>query len=581
MNIQQTKDFKEIIDSLDTGYYKEKNEQLEKEINNIMMGRPRLEGINDFVSSKIVPQNEREKEINKLKNKIKDNREKSRELGIALNELKTSADKLEQLAKQDTLTRELESLLKYWRSDEMEKSDIFNENKKEYMKLYSKTNKKLTESKHKISKEMYKAIKKNYRERAHKVFDRYQSIENALKDNGTKKVDGYTAGFRIFVETKDKYNGFFDKLDQLGVKTDIINYAHSQIHNKSNSNALTWEGKEAFDKLKNIEKAEETKIEIKGGLSKLRQIKEKYTKIVELSRETWYVDQIVSAFKDTDIAKTEMYIGLQDLIREQERELYKLSSEADKLYEKTGLQDKIDLVAQLEELYAKTEELKIKIEKLKDNGKFSEAQIYEQEYFKLRYEMIKILRENPDLDNPKYNIDIKNIIKKEMELLEPEIKKDAVVVEEVNTKVDSQVVVEEKIESKPLEVEKQEEKVEPVKETNNLTEKFELEPNLQIFRTMHYQNYMKEKVLNSDLGKLSFSDYLQTVAPNLTQLIKIEQERENVARTIYRQYLIYYSSLEDKQLAMSFEEYTVRNHNFSNIDVPIEHEEEYKGMMRR
>lgn len=581
MNIQQTKDFKEIIDSLDTGYYKEKNEQLEKEINNIMMGRPRLEGIHNFISSKIVPQNEREKEINKLKNKIKDNREKSRELGIALNELKTSADKLEQLAKQDTLTHELESLLKYWRSDEMEKSDIFNENKKEYMKLYSKTNKKLTESKHKISKEMYKAIKKNYRERAHKVFDRYQSIENALKDNGIKKADGYTAGFRIFVETKDKYNGFFDKLDQLGVKTDIINYAHSQIHNKSNSNALTWEGKDAFDKLKNIEKAEETKIEIKGGPSKLRQIKEKYTRIVELSRETWYVDQIVSAFKDTDIAKTEMYIGLQDLIREQERELYKLSSEADKLYEKTGLQDKIDLVAQLEELYAKTEELKIKIEKLKDNGKFSEAQIYEQEYFKLRYEMIKILRENPDLDNPKYNIDIKNIIKKEMELLEPEIKKDAVVVEEVNTKVDSQVVVEEKIESKPLEVEKQEEKVEPVKETNNLTEKFELEPNLQIFRTMHYQNYMKEKVLNSDLGKLSFSDYLQTVAPNLTQLIKIEQERENVARTIYRQYLIYYSSLEDKQLAMSFEEYTVRNHNFSNIDVPIEHEEEYKGMMRR
>lgn len=580
MNIQQTKDFKEIIDSLDTGYYKEKNEQLEKEINNIMMGRPRLEGINDFVSSKIVPQNEREKEINKLKNKIKDNREKSRELGIALNELKTSADKLEQLAKQDTLTRELEMLLKYWRSDEIEKSDIFKENKKEYMKLYSKTNKKLTESKHKISKEMYKTIKKNYRERAHKVFDRYQSIENALKDNGIKKADGNTAGFRIFVETKDKYNGFFDKLEQLGVKTDIINYAHSQIHNKSNSNALTWEGKDAFDKLKNIEKAEETKIEIKGGLSKLRQIKEKYTKIVELSRETWYVDQIVSAFKDTDITKTEMYIGLKELIREQERELYKLSSEADKLYEKTGLQDKIDLVAQLEELYAKTEELKIKIEKLKDNGKFSEAQIYEQEYFKLRYEMIKFLRENPDLDNPKYNIDIKNIIKKEMELLEPEIKKESVKIEQENTKVESQVV-EEVIEAKPIEVEKQEEKVEPVKETNNLTEKFELEPNLQIFRTMHYQNYMKEKVLNSDLGKLSFSDYLEINAPHLTTLINVEKERESVARTIYRQYIIYYSSLEDKQLAMSFEEYTVRNHNFSNIDVPIEHEEEYKGMMRR
>ena len=581
MNIQETKDFKEIIDSLDTGYYKEKNEQLEKEINNIMMGRPRLEGIHNFVSSKVVPKNEREKEINKLKNQIKDNREKSRELGIAINELKTSADKLEQLAKQDILTHELNSLLKHWRSNEMEKSNIFNENKKEYLKLYSKTDKKIDESKHKISKEMYKIIKKNYRERAHKVFDRHQSIENALKDNGIKKADGYTAGNRIFGETKEKYTGFFERLSQLGVKIDTINYAHTQIHSEDKSKSLTWEGKDAFNKLKNIEKAEKTKIEIKGGPSKLRQIKEKYIEIVELSRETWYVDQIVSAFKDTDITKTEMYMGLKDLIREQERELYKLSSEVDKLYEKTGLQDKMDLVEQLEELYAKTEELKSKIENLKDSGKFSEAQIYEQEYFKLRYDMIRILRENPDLDNPKYNIDIKNIIKKEMESLEPEIKKEEVKVEKETTKADSQVVVEEKIESKPIEVEKQEEKTVPVKETDNLVEKFELEPNLQIFRTMHYQNYMREKVLNSDLGKLSFSNYLQTVAPNLTQLIKVEKERESVARTIYKQYIIYYSSLEDKQLAMSFEEYSVRNHNLDNIDVPIEHEEEYKGMMRR
>jgi len=92
---------------------------------------------------------------------------------------------------------------------------------------------------------------------------------------------------------------------------------------------------------------------------------------------------------------------------------------------------------------------------------------------------------------------------------------------------------------------------------------------------------MREKVLNSDLGKLSFSAYLESVAPHLIQLINIEKERERLARTIYKDYLKYYSSLENKKDAIEFYEFAGNNYGISNIDVPIEYDEEYKGMMKR
>lgn len=583
MNNEKLKDFKEIIDSLDTGYYKKENEKLEKEINNIMMGRPRFEGIYDLINSGVVPENQREKEINRLKKEIKDNKKKAIELGDAIYQLKTSANKLEKLAEQDTLLREFKDYLIFWRSDKIVKTDIYQENRKKYLKLYFKSNKKLSQPKHKISKEMYKLIKQKSKERAHKKFGNYQSIGNALKDNRIQMVDGYTPGNRIFSNFHQEHIDFsnFGKLEKLGVKVDLIRYANDKINDELNPHSLTWQGKEAFDILKNIEKAEKNQIEIKGGYSKLRETKEKYTKIVELSRETWYMEEILNAFSDTSITNTEMYIGLKDLIREQEKELLKLTNEVDKIYEKTGLQSKVDLVEQLEELYNKTEELKYQIERFKNNGNDRQAEILEQEYFNLRYEMIKILMDNPDLDNPKYNIDIKNVIKEEMEMLEPEIKKEIKPTKDTNIKTDNLEIVEEKIESQTAKIEKEDVKKNPINESSDLTERFELNPNLQIFRTMHYQNYMKEKILDSDLGRLSFSDYLQTVAPNLTELINIEKERESLARTIYREYIKYYSALEDKELAISFEEYSVRNHGLSNIDVPIEREEEYEGMKKR
>ena len=80
---------------------------------------------------------------------------------------------------------------------------------------------------------------------------------------------------------------------------------------------------------------------------------------------------------------------------------------------------------------------------------------------------------------------------------------------------------------------------------------------------------------------MSFSTYLETVAPQLTELINIEKERERLAKTIYKDYLKYYTALEDKHSAIEFYKFASNNYGISNIDVPVEYVEEYKEMRKR
>ena len=609
MKNEELKTLKELIDSFDNNHYEEENDKLQQQIDNIRMGRPLYEGIYDRISSNVIPQNQREKEIKRLQNKIKDNKAKKKELGQALSQLRIASDKLERLAEQDLLLDTIHRLLRSRYSKEMTDADIYKKNDSKYYKLYLSSIKPITHSQNKISKEMYEIIKKNLNERAHETIGGYESIERSFKNNNINlninKKDTTAPGYKIFNDFQKDYAGgitYSPEIARLGVDVSTLEYATKQIKGELDSSSLTVYGQDAFEKVKNIELAQKSKIETKGRYSHLIEIKEKYNRIIEISRETWYLEQILSAFSDTVINQTELYKGLRALVRELELEISKLSRETDKLYEKTGLQNKIDLIEQLEELYRQIEELNIKIEQYKNMGNEKQVDLLKQEYYNVRYEMIKILKDNPDLNKPKYNIDIEKIIKQEKEMFEPEIKKVITQEEPSYRKTDEEEIFIERtvpetqiakeptikpgdnVEEIPTHIQTKDEEMFVEKayiEETGKVESLELDSNLQTFRTYHYQNYMREKVLNSDLGKLSFSAYLESVAPHLTELINIEKERERLARTIYKDYLKYYSALENKKDAIEFYEFAGNNYGISNVDVPIEYDEEYKGMMKR
>ena len=234
MKTDELKTLKELIDSFDNNHYEEENDKLQQQIDNIRMGRPLYEGIYDRISSNIVPQNQREKEIKRLQNKIKDNKAKKKELGQALSQLRIASDKLERLAEQDFLLDRIHGLLRSRYSKEMTDADIYKKNDSKYYKLYLSSIKPITHSQNKISKEMYQIIKKNLNERAHETIGGYESVERSFKNNNINlninKKDTTAPGRKIFSDFEKGYTGspYSPEIARLGVDVSTLEYARKQ-----------------------------------------------------------------------------------------------------------------------------------------------------------------------------------------------------------------------------------------------------------------------------------------------------------------------------------------------------------------
>jgi hypothetical protein len=94
--------------------------------------------------------------------------------------------------------------------------------------------------------------------------------------------------------------------------------------------------------------------------------------------------------------------------------------------------------------------------------------------------------------------------------------------------------------------------------------------------TYYYQNYMKEKLLKTELGNLKFSEYLEVVRPDLKELIEIERKREQRLDNIYKKYLKYRMALEDKTRVLSFREFAQYNYGLESYEIPEGYESSKK-----
>ena len=85
-------------------------------------------------------------------------------------------------------------------------------------------------------------------------------------------------------------------------------------------------------------------------------------------------------------------------------------------------------------------------------------------------------------------------------------------------------------------------------------------------RTVFYQEYIFFRMSNPD-SKCKFSSFLQQNHPDEIELIKIEQEKEKQANTVYKEYIIYKASQEDKNNCISFKDYVNSKYMEFNIDI--------------
>ena len=86
---------------------------------------------------------------------------------------------------------------------------------------------------------------------------------------------------------------------------------------------------------------------------------------------------------------------------------------------------------------------------------------------------------------------------------------------------------------------------------------------------------MKIKKLIYQLEKqMNFSEYLENVAPDLKELIEIEKRRENRAKNVFKLYVQYLASIEDKSQAMRFTDFAKLRHGLEKDDLPYEYSDE-------
>lgn len=593
---------RELIESFDIDTYEKQVDELNKRIINLESGMPEYAGINNMIQSRTLTEEERKKIIENLEKRKEKVERLSDELTSVILELNRGLDDIENLAKKAVLLDKLDSYL----PDSIKEKETFKNYHNMERKLYRKSRRKVQDETKKISKDMYKLLKDNSKLRVgdltslgDAISQSKYNMEELFYKADLESYHKYRAALPAFDDGYERQHT--SDLSSLGIDSNSLDYAIKSMKSEEfDEHCLTWDGIDSFHKLKNIEILQKKDYRLKVEPIKIEELKEKYIEIVQLSKETWYIEDLLLIFEETVIKDSEMYKGLKDLVEEQHEKLTKLNKEADKLYDKYGLQNKITLVGKLEELYSQIQRLKLQIKQNEEMKNYNQVDLIREEYFGLRREMIGILIDNPELNRPEYGINIENIIKKEKELLEPEIKKEVQREEPSYIKNDEEEMFIERTapqtptieepaieksrsaEEIPTHIQTKEEEMFIDKtyenENDSLIKNIELDSTLQAQRTMHYQNYMIEKIKQSELGKISFSNYLKRVAPHLTSLIEIEKKRERMANTIYREYIKYVASLENKKSAMRFEEYAQRIYDVDNIEIPIEHEEEYKGM---
>lgn len=416
----------------------------------------------------------------------------------------------------------------------------------------------------KISKKIYTLIKKNKKSL---VQSRYSSDYKTLEDtinlelNSEGYPQDYFKNFRyiknLILDSKSSERREFNSIEDMA-----FNFPLKNNNNNYYYNSLDF-----------LESNYDKFLQIPSYVGKMTKAKNMFNKLINISSQTIYYDEILNVvstqFSDcTDLA---IYKWLKEYNNELKSEIIRLDSIATSIC--SELENKLNIILKLDEEYEVINNLIYKLEVEKDILKYNNLLA---EYNTSMNNIMQILKDNPELNNKFY----REFIKHNFNKFKTKKTKD-------NDENKSRTIVEKILSNKVIVNEKQDEvkeKDSSVQRNSNIdklnngkNEEFELEKK----RKKYYQKYMEAKRDNLNIGKYSFSEYLKIIASNEEELILQEQKRESLAKTIFKDYLRYYASIADKTTALSFKKYgkTMFHQDMNLIEVPIEFEEQYRKML--
>lgn len=537
--------------------------------------------------------------VERYKNRISQLREAKRQYQAFAQELNQAMRQIEKISSEHALMNLLSSTVstkEEVKDDKKEKVDVLESYKEEYKKIYSKSLRPIKSKLVQLDASIYKMIKENkkLKVRADKkgFFVTDESLGKINEERDTEELaTRFEAG--VVYQYRDKLSK-----DQIGLDSSHIEYDYAELGidiqrlNKLceerkmpvSLDSVGFLGKRAFINLENIRSyMKNDSCDYKTHKS-LSEFENEYKELTEMAREYTFIDDVISIFSKTSLKDSDYLNSLREENAKLIKKYHQLEDKLDKKYEKSSHKSKVDAAAKLEELYKETQRLKNSMDQALAEGIGVLYEQKKQEYYDVRYEMIKILRENPQLNDPKYNIDIEMIIKKDKEVLKEHIEKTIPNIPVPNNIVDTKTnipvpenIVEEKIDvsvSKELQKDTETE----IMDTYNEITSDVRTGDLSIVRSTMYQQYMMDKLRDQKVREMSFSDYLIEKRPDLTELIEVEIRREKLATTIYKEYLVYFASVQDKRFADSFERFAQERYKVDNIDIPVEYEEQYRSM---
>lgn len=543
-NINNVED---LINSFSTEYYDNQIAHVQTRINNLIAGRDEWYGIYPEYTLKQYSTKEKQDKLNELKIMLEQLNKNKIEAARIIYELKSSMKKTEQLAERAALIYVLGDLLK----DKENYSMLNNEKelekeKQKIRKLYIKSSKTVTKATNKIEKAMYKKIKNNSK----LYVTENSTIKTAFIKN---EVNIKTAISRLKQEME--YGLLFkDNFRKAGIPIETIKYIENNMRGEVNTYNIDPLARESLQKLELLKSGA---LEKYGNNDELFKLKAQYQKIVNIARKVWFYNELIVTFSKTVITDSELYIGLMKLESSEKQKLVELIKVVDKKYEKLRPNiesdyykrlrriTKEDYSKRLEELYKKIKSIEttIKSYKLDSFGIFT---LFENEYAPIMEEMFKIIKMYPELNNDKYGISNEELFDE--------------------TKFFDKIKTKFTMLNKPkLNIE---EKGSNEFNTSNIVD-----------RKILYQEYIEETQKNSDISKLTFSQYLEKVAPQLTKLIESEKQREILANNIYINYLQYLDSIKGT-IVMSFSKYAEKYYGVKELDIPFDKAEEYRKLKK-
>ncbi|MBE6146169.1 MAG: hypothetical protein E7171_06055 [Firmicutes bacterium] len=600
----------QIVDRFGIGYYELQIGWLQSRISNIRSGNGDCaDGVVYESKDSLKTSRDRERAIDKLRKKIEDHKKIIAEINEAIRTVNHGMIVLRKAEETHALIGALSDDLRYcFRKfttnektgerypipsdtyDAIFVNKMFENAKSKYRRLWSKEYKKTNAQTRKVKKDIYKKLKKVSGRRmvdmgddygyghSRDIYD-YSGLNFTLKENN-KSLKGFgdslAADMRSELDYWDREN-----LSTLGVEVDKIKRAHD-----------ISDGEERlFDEFGPILKSMEylaSEYSIQKRFKTFYFLREDIKEVDKLSREVECLDLIIDAYDNSAIKDTDLFKELVEIYRKQNKKLNNLTRKVREVYQRSGMKEYIEIEQKLRDLHHKAGGLRYQLSISEERLGYSdpETRKLNDMYFGARSEMLSIVLKYPELNRPEYGIDLTKYDKKGRYIGEepehkqiPENSGKPVKVEEEEPFVPTVVVTEEEL-RRDLGIEDETPKQNPRKAWEVADESpvdennFEIPENLTSMRTAYYSRYMVEKVKGSELGKMKFSEYLENVAPELEELIEIEKRRENRAKNVFKLYVQYLASLEDKSQAMRFSEFARLRHGLNEDDLPYEYTDE-------